>query len=49
MTTEKDAARLAEKMGSTPDSISWLVLPLLAAIEPADAFRAWLFERVNRE
>jgi tetraacyldisaccharide 4'-kinase len=49
MTTEKDAARLAEKMGSTPDSISWLVLPLLAAIEPADAFRAWLLERVNRE
>ena len=47
ITTEKDAA----KMGSgkmTPDPISWWVLPMEAAIEPAGAFQAWLLERVHR-
>jgi tetraacyldisaccharide 4'-kinase len=47
ITTEKDAARLAPAM--TAGSTSWLVLPMAAVIEPADAFHAWLLERVHRE
>ncbi len=45
ITTEKDAAR----MGSTPGPVSWMVLPMDVVIEPADAFQAWLLERVNRQ
>ena len=32
----------------TPDPISWWVLPMEAAIEPANAFQAWLLERLRR-
>jgi len=39
VTTEKDAVRLSAPSG-------WAVLPMTAAIEPADRFRAWLRDRL---
>ena len=39
VTTEKDAARL-------PSGTGWAVLPMEAAIEPEDAFAAWLADRI---
>jgi tetraacyldisaccharide 4'-kinase len=43
MTTEKDAARLVPPVGAGPE---WVFLPLHAQVEPADAFAAWLADRI---
>ena len=40
VTTEKDAARVGEQAW-------WAALPMEVAIEPADAFRSWLRERIR--
>jgi tetraacyldisaccharide 4'-kinase len=47
ITTEKDAARLAAVPAQASDAI-WAVLPMEMAIEPADAFAAWLLSRIRR-
>ena len=58
ITTEKDVARLQPFVGRVPQAsqderlrtrrttIPWAVLPLEVAIEPADAFAAWLAGRL---
>jgi tetraacyldisaccharide 4'-kinase len=49
VTTEKDAVRLpAQSHPSSTDVgvAGWAVLPMTAAIEPADRFTSWLRERV---
>lgn len=52
VTTEKDAARLAPLLTSAglaadeAHAASWLYLPLTVTIDPADAFRSWLLERL---
>ena len=43
MTTEKDAVRLDDMEITVP----WAYLPMRVEIEPADAFAAWLSERVQ--
>ena len=45
LTTEKDAVRLAAcDLGEMPIA----AVPLVVGIEPADAFRDWLIERVGQ-
>jgi tetraacyldisaccharide 4'-kinase len=49
VTTEKDAVRLPPQAGPQAPGFggaSWAVLPMTAAIEPADRFSAWLRERL---
>ena len=49
VTTEKDAVRLPEQSRTPSIGIGvagWAVLPMTAAIEPADRFASWLRERV---
>jgi hypothetical protein len=44
LTTEKDAVRLAAcDLGELPIAS----VPLVVGVEPADAFRAWLTERIT--
>jgi tetraacyldisaccharide 4'-kinase len=45
LTTAKDAVRL-EALG--PVGLPIAAVPLQVTVEPADAFRAWLFERLSR-
>jgi tetraacyldisaccharide 4'-kinase len=45
LTTEKDAVRLAAcDLGTLPIA----AVPLVVAVEPAERFRDWLFERIGR-
>jgi hypothetical protein len=45
LTTEKDAIRFEScDLGDTPLAS----VPLITAIEPADAFRTWLLARLHR-
>ena len=49
VTTEKDAVRLRPRPGSPSprDGVAaWAVLPMTAAIEPAERFSSWLRERL---
>jgi tetraacyldisaccharide 4'-kinase len=45
VTTEKDAMRLEPLMGEARGH-GWAVLPMSVGIEPADAFAAWLAQRL---
>jgi len=45
LTTEKDAVRLSPDAGT--GEVPVMYLPIDARIEPADAFRHWLFERIG--
>jgi tetraacyldisaccharide 4'-kinase len=44
LTTEKDAVRLEHLVTG---GVAMMFLPIQAHIEPVDAFRAWLFERIG--
>jgi tetraacyldisaccharide-1-P 4'-kinase len=44
LTTEKDGVRFAAR---NLGDLLIAAMPLTATIEPADAFRAWLFERLG--
>jgi tetraacyldisaccharide 4'-kinase len=44
LVTEKDAARLG---GLPTGRVPWVPVPLQATVEPADAFEAWLLDRIG--